>query len=250
MPNPLAIVLHASAAETASGVTSPVIDLADRTFAQITLDVTALSSAATLAVVIETSVLGTDWRTARAFEIATALGTKQVNVASGDRFMRARWTITGSTPSITFVINGTAHQLYCLPSDIALYGIPSAALNGVPVEVLAEKCLAASDEAAGYLDGAYTLPLVSWGTDLREKVACMATLKLMRFRGYAPDSGKDDTIKDASDEALVWLNRIANGKLRPTTIVDTTPLIRETEVYVESEWPRGWGGGWSGGCGC
>jgi phage gp36-like protein len=240
MPNPVAVALHLSLPETASGM-SAAIDLADRTYSQLTLDCTALTGTApTLDVTIETSVTGTQWRFIKKFDGLTALGTKQLSIPQGDRFIRAKWIIGGTTPSATFTILGTAYQLYVLPSEIPSLGLPRAALEGVTQETLAEKCLGASDEAAGYLDGAYTLPLITWDSSLRKHVAAMAVFDLMRVRGYDPDSGKDMIIKMGRDDALTWLNRIANGKLRPTTIVDTTPLIRETEVAIEGGWSRGW----------
>lgn len=241
MPNQLAITLHASGAETANG-TGSSFDLGDRTLLQLTLDVTSLSGTSpTIAVVLEHSRTGSDWATVGLFPTCIAAGAHRLNVPDVLRFVRAKWTITGTaSPSLTFAVTGLAHQLYCLPADIGRYGLPASVYANVPTAVLADFCLAASTEVAGYLASAYTLPMVAWDDDLRDKTTQVAVLKLMRFRGYAPDSGKDDTIQMARDEAVKWLNRIADGKLRPPGMLDSTPTVTEVEVYVDSAASRGW----------
>jgi phage gp36-like protein len=239
MPNPLAITLHASGAESVSG-TGTSVDLGDRTLAQLTLEVTALGSGSSVVVSVETSLTGLDWAPIGRFEPVAAVAAKQLTLPNTIRFIRARWVLSGTSPSATFVVSGTAHQLYCLPSDVTRYGIPELALNGFPPASITDACLAASDEAAGYLASAYTLPMVKWDTDLRKHVACMAVYDILGARGYEPDSGKDTLIDDRRKQAIVWLNRIADGKLRPPGMVDSTPQITEPEVYVDSAASRGW----------
>jgi phage gp36-like protein len=241
MPNPLILELHASAPETASG-TGLAIDLADRSLIQLTLEVTAFAGTSpTLSVVIENSLTGLDWSVVAQFAPLAAIATKTLVVPESMRFMRARWAIGGSvSPSVTFLLTGTANQLYALPSDIVRYGLPASALEGIPAAVLADFCLAASEEASGYLASAYTLPLANWGTDLRKHVARMVAYDVMSWRGYDPDSGKDDLLSKNRDMAIEWLNRVANGKLRPIGVEDATPLIAEEEIYIDSAPSRGW----------
>lgn len=240
MPNPLAITLHASSAAAATGI-GTAVDLTDRSLAQLTVDVTAMTGTTpSIAFTFEHSIAQTNWLLLGVVDAATAIATTKVTLTGAYRYVRAKWTITGTTPSVTFGITGTAHQLYCEPSDITTHGIPKAAVVNVSMEQLAEKCLSASDEAAGYLASAYELPLTSWDSATRKHVARMATYELMSSRGYKADSGKDDQIRQGYDDALKWFNRIASGGLRPVGIVDTVPEINEAEVWVYSSSSRGW----------
>lgn len=241
MPNPLSITLHASGVETATGIGTVVVDLTDRSLVQLAVNVTALTGTApSIAFTFEHSIAQNDWILLGVLDAATVASTKQVTLTGAYRYLRARWTITGTTPSVTFGITGTAHQLYCEPSDITTHGIPKAAVANVTMEQLAEKCLSASDEAAGYLASAYELPLTRWDSATRKHVARMATYELMSSRGYKADSGKDDQIRQGYDDALKWFNRIASGGLRPVGIVDTVPEVNEAEVWVASGPRRGW----------
>lgn len=236
MPNPIAITLRASAAATAGG-TGTSVDLGDRTYVQLTLDVTAFTTGP-LVVYVDTSLLGGEWVAAGQFEAVGGVVNRTLTVPAAGRWLRVRWTL--SAGSVTFAVTGTAHQLYALPADVTRYGVPAAALDGVPLTAVADACLSASDEAAGYLSSAYTLPLTAWDIGTRKHVSAMAAYDLMRFRGYDPDSGKDELLQRGRDQAVQWLNRIADGKLRPVGIVDSTPTVAEPEVYVESAASRGW----------
>jgi phage gp36-like protein len=237
MPNPLAITLHASAAETASG-TGAAVDLGDRTYSALTLDASLVATGTTFSVTVETSPTGSQWAFAARFSTLSAVGTKTFTVPDSFRFLRVTWTIVGGPA--TFSVTGISHQLLATPGDVARYGLPGAALEDTPVEAIANACLGASEEAAGYLSSAYQLPLTTWDVATRKHVACMAAYDLMRFRGYDPNAGPDELLQRGRDQAVQWLMRIADGKLRPVGIVDSTPVVTETEVYVESAASRGW----------
>lgn len=240
MPNTLDITLHASAAETLTGATSASVDIGDRTFIELTLDVTALAAATVVTVIVETSRTGTEWVFAGRFDALSKPSTRALVVSDAMRFIRCKWNLTGTSPSATFALSGVAHQLYAVPADLARYGLPAAALELVPPEQQARACLAASGEAEGYLASAYKLPLTSWDMGTRSHVARMAAYEAMRWRGFDPDSGKDTSLEVGRSEAITWLNRIANGKLRPPGIVDAAPLETENEVYVVSAAGRSW----------
>lgn len=242
MPNPLAITLHASAAETASATGPTIVDLGDRTFVELTVDATVFAGGTTpsIAFTVETSIAQSDWKLLGTLAAISAPATQQMKLVSASRYLRIKWVITGTPTGITFAATGTAHQLYCEPSDIWTHGIPKPAVSQLPLELLAEKCLSASDEASGYLASAYQLPMVSLDKAAVKHTACMATYELMRPRGYKADSGKDDQIRQGYDDALKWFNRIASGGLRPPGMVDSSPAVTESEVYVESAASRGW----------
>lgn len=240
MPNQLAITLHASAAETASG-TGTAVDIGDRTLLQLTCDWTVLSgTGVNLQVFVEGSLTQSNWTGLRTFGLSSTIGAVQLLVPEAMRYVRCRWVLSGTSPSATFAVIGIAHQLYCLPSDLTKFGIPEQAICDMDDDQRASACLSASDEAAGYLGSAYALPLTQWDTDLRKHVAAMAAADLMAFRGYDPESGPDKLIGMRRDQAIEWLNRIASGRLKPPALLDSTPLVSEQEVYVVGSPSRGW----------
>ena len=240
MPNPLEITLHSRVEETAND-NGAAIDVGDRAFIELLLDASALAVDTSLVAVVEGSTTGTDgWMHLQRFDALRKPGLRATVICPAPRYVRARWTFTGSDPAATFLMRGTAHQLYATPEDLVAYGLPASALQGVPYEQQARACLASSAEAEGYLGSAYTLPLTGWDIGTRMHVAALAAFQIMRSRGFDADSGKDATLEIGRSEAITWLNRIANGKLRPPAILDGTPTGRETEVYVASSTGRSW----------
>lgn len=101
------LVLAESAARTVTGSGSAV-EVGDRGVARLLMDVTAASGTSpTLNVTVETSHDGTTWRSAGTFTQATAVGQQRA-AFNIDRFVRASWTIGGTSPSFTLSITGDA----------------------------------------------------------------------------------------------------------------------------------------------
>jgi hypothetical protein len=99
------LTLAASAARTATG-NGTTTDSEGASVANLTLDVTVRSGTTpTLDVTIQTSADGTAWRTAGTFTQATAV-TSERKSFNLDRYVRAAWTIGGTTPSFTFSVIG------------------------------------------------------------------------------------------------------------------------------------------------
>lgn len=103
------VTLAASAARTATGNGSAVA-LGDLGTVRLLLDVTAASGTTpTLDVTVETSYDGsTGWTSLGTFAQKTAAGTQRKSFSGCDRYVRATWTIGGTTPSFTFSIAGEA----------------------------------------------------------------------------------------------------------------------------------------------
>lgn len=59
-----------------------------------------------MTVVIETSPDNATWSTLVTYTAATAPGTERKVMAALDRYVRARWTVTGTTPSFTWGLTG------------------------------------------------------------------------------------------------------------------------------------------------
>lgn len=242
MANPLAIIPHASGAETVSGQSAAVDVGALRTAVRLLLDVTDLTGTLpTLIITIETSPTGTaGWRAIGQFDTVASSTNARRTFAQCERFVRAAWTITGSAgPTITFAVTGEAHVLYATPDDITRTALPPEALTSVPAYVQADASLAATDEADGYIAGGYVLPLTAWSEDLRTHVAAMAAYAILKRRGFDP-SGRDQLIVDGRKNAIDWLKMIATGKLKPPGMADSTPEIFEAGGYVYSRIARGW----------
>jgi hypothetical protein len=105
----LDVTLAASAARTADGNGSSV-ELGDRGTMRLLLNCTAKSGTApSLLVVIETSFDGTTWREIAAFTaLNDATGSQRISAPGCDRFVRARWDLSGTNPSFTFSLTGEA----------------------------------------------------------------------------------------------------------------------------------------------
>lgn len=183
---------------------------------------------------VDTSPDGDTWRTVHTSQ--AQFGSDEVTVYPLSRFVRL--SITG-TSSMTISATIRAETLYCEPIDIDLFGIRKEATGEVMLEEKVMVCLAATDEAEGYIGGAYSLPITSWGRDLRMHTAKLAARYLLDVRGWDP-GGIDNPIDIAHGRAIEWLNRVANGRLKPPDIQDSTPETFEGGSFVVSSAPRGW----------
>lgn len=101
------VVLHPSAARTATANGTVVEETGRRRTLALVLAITAASGTSpTLDVVVQTSRDGSTWYTAGAFTQATTTGTQRKTFAL-DRYVRLQWTIGGSdTPTFTFSASG------------------------------------------------------------------------------------------------------------------------------------------------
>jgi phage gp36-like protein len=235
MSNPLAVTLHGLAAETTSGA-SAALDLGTvRNALRLVLDVEAITAAASLTVAIQTSPTGTGgWVAVAAFDAVTATTSVEQSFGSLQRFVRAAWTITGATPSISFGLAGVAHVTYAKVRDLTTLGIATKALQTVSVHDKVESLLAASAIADRYLCRQFTLPLASWGDDLRRMVAQIAVYDLMAVRGFQPQ-GVDELIVKRYDDAIAALREMAAGKACMPDVVDTTPETSSEGEYDVAE---------------
>lgn len=220
MSNPLDLILHATAAETAGGVTA-VTDIGPRNALRLVLEASAVSTSAKLTVTVETSPNGsTGWKTIGPLPALTVETFAEETFGSVLRFVRFRWTLEGPTPSVTFGLTGSAHVTYAVVRDIERIGIAKSALAAVPVSDKVEALIAASDTADRYLCREFTLPLLSWGSDLRRMATHIAVYDLMCVRGFQPE-GADALIVKRHDDAIIALREVGDGKACMPGIVDT-----------------------------
>lgn len=193
------------------------------------------SVSGTVTLILETSADDTAWRTVDSR--SAKVGSTVFAVLGLSRYIRFRATVTGG--SVQMQASAEAHVLYCDPADLVKYGLPSVAMEVLSTTEQMEACLAATDEADGYINSSYKLPLTGWGRDLRAKVAKLAVIYILDQRGWDIE-GPDERVNEAHEKALKWLSRIADGKLKPPGIVDSTPTTFEGGSVVLSGTKRGW----------
>lgn len=238
MANPLAVTLHASAAETTSSASTAIDIGALRSCLKLRLELDAITGTdarATIYVETGASAAG-PWRSLGAFPALSVAATKDQVFADCLRFNRVRWLLEGTTPSVNFKVDGSAHVLYAKVADVGIHAIPADAIKSVSVAEQAACCLAATDEADGYIGGGKTLPLTAWGDDLTAQVANIAAFKIMKRRGFQPQ-GSDELIVKGRDDAISWLRGVGRGDIEPPGMVDSTPDLYDAGIAVFSDQP-------------
>lgn len=234
--------LLAIAAQTTTGAGAAVdLGARDRLLRQ-TLAVSAASGTSpTLDVRLEASADGlTGWRTFATFTRATVAAVEKITAISPERYVRVAWTIGGTdAPSFTFGVTGMRGVSYANLDDFDQHGVPSAALRSRTTTQKCEALAAASTKAEGKLQLRFDLPLVSWGRDLTEAVCKLAAYEEMSVRGFNPD-GSDSHIRDRHNDAWKWLSEVADSRVDPVDIVDSTPDVADDGVVVVTTEARGW----------
>jgi phage gp36-like protein len=247
MPNQLAIIPHASSTATASGV-GAVLDIGDRSYVEIQLDVTAVTSGTSVAVTVETSSTQSNWVLATRIPPVLVTGYTPAIVPDARRYIRVTWTITGTSPSVTFSITGKAHQLYTKPIDVQQYGISANALSNKSLESIARSCFNASSEAEGYLVSGTTTPILTIDQATKQHITAMAVYDLLRFTyGFGDESSGGTRIESDRNEAIAWLKSLSAGRVKPPDLTYTNPTDDSdpsfTSAYsalVVSGRKRGW----------
>lgn len=129
---------------------------------------------------------------------------------------------------------------YAAASDLALSGMPAAALSGITTEAQGAALSQASRTIDSYLRAAgYTLPLSEWEDDLKRACIIIAVYDLLTFRGYTPQ-GEDDNFRLRYLDIIKWLEGVASKEIVPVGVVDSTPDESPDASAVESDDPRGW----------
>ncbi len=100
----------ASAARTVSGAEVVPFDFSGLDKLRIQLHVTAFGgSSPTLDVVVEDTLDGTNWNNVATFARLIGTGREVLNVTGlFSNRLRVRWTISGTTPTFTFSMDGYA----------------------------------------------------------------------------------------------------------------------------------------------
>jgi phage gp36-like protein len=130
---------------------------------------------------------------------------------------------------------------YATRTDLTSLGLPSAALTNVSTTAQDAALLSASARADSYLKARFTLPLTAWGQDLTEAVCHIAAWTILSARGFNPDQGADTAIRTRYEDAIRWLERIADDRATPTVTDSSTSVGGGgTAPRVYSSTARGW----------
>lgn len=104
---------------------------------------------------------------------------------------------------------------YITRAEFKALGIPDGAWSGLDVSTVDQIILSCSSVANGYIKKRALLPLVTWGEDLKMKVADLVQFQLLSLRGFRPDSGADQVSVKRSDDAILWFKDVARGLVEP-----------------------------------
>jgi phage gp36-like protein len=247
MSQPLAIELAGSAERAASGsgaaVDLGVVSTAEgapaRSAARLEISVSAYANVERVRLVVQhAGAEAGPWVELDALDVEQT-GDYELSVGGTRRWLRLSWEFfgPGGSPAVTFSVAGAAHQIYFGPKDLGRCGLPRSVIDDrITKSAQADACIRVSDEADGYLGARYTLPMLAWDDGLRGHGAAMAVRYGFDACGWQPE-GPDAVIEAAFDRGLAWLKRLADGKLEPPGMVDSTPEVFEGGSVVVSR-PR------------
>jgi hypothetical protein len=240
MSDSLAVSLHSSGAETASGSGTAVDlygddDVTLRAFCKLALVVSAFDATA-LAVSIQTSSDSNTWSQVGSFATATATGRKEIVIGDCQRYVRAVWTLTGT--SATFAVTGTGEATYCRLADLGHANIlPSALLTATKIKYLLE----ATEEVRGRLMARATGPITAVGATVRRATAKMAVVSLMVEEiGLNPQSEAHVALFTERDRAVSYIKDVSAGRAA-ADFTDSTPSTYEGTGSVSTGTSAGWG---------
>ncbi len=126
-------------------------------------------------------------------------------------------------------------------TDLERMGLPSGWLSTIQVATQELALSSASDLALSYLARRYTLPLVSWGNDVRRVVCHIASWDLACRKGFDPESAHDVAIRLRYTDAIAWLKGVADGSVIASEIEDSSISSADpVGPVMTSDDARGW----------
>lgn len=246
MADPLAITLHASAEETASG-SAAAVDLWDeaegdgvqtRRLVDARLTISAISGQLTVS--LETSDDQVVWSQVGAFPAKSATGNTTLATGDFGRYIRCSWTLSAGG-SATFAVTGTALETFCTLAELRSLGAARSTIQSIDLVDRIEHLVASTEVAKGYLKSRHTPPIISVGLDVAQAVAKMATLSLLTdVKGVNPHPEATALVLDEARAKERWLRDVSHG-LAAADVVDSTPEVHEGTGSVSTGTSRGWG---------
>lgn len=118
---------------------------------------------------------------------------------------------------------------YAELEDMVL-GLQATALTDVDEDTQVAHIVAASALADSYISSrGYTVPLTTWGQDLRGAVVRIAAWTLINARGVNPNHAGHIALMKAHDDSIAWLRDVAKG-VANIDVATTTPARANTGV--------------------
>lgn len=113
---------------------------------------------------------------------------------------------------------------YAILADVFNSGIAKAAIPDTAVSPAQQQAIldSANSKIDSYIGAKFTLPLVNWGADLNAAAVSIAAFGMIAFRGFDPEDPGDVVFQERRDNALKWLESIADGKVTPV-VIDSKP---------------------------
>lgn len=102
---------------------------------------------------------------------------------------------------------------YATTGDLPVYGVMGNALTGIPDADLAKAIEASSAEIDSYLRHRFTLPLTTWGADLRRAACILAAFDVLSVRGLDPQNHKQ--LERRREAVEKWLDKVKAGDATP-----------------------------------
>lgn len=114
---------------------------------------------------------------------------------------------------------------YATIPDLYSLGAPETALSELTDDVKESALGAACDVVDSYFANRFTLPLVTWGGDVKRAVCIIAAYDLLSGRGWNPTNtgGDSDQLSTRYDKVLEWLRDVARGLVTPV-VTDSAPV--------------------------
>jgi phage gp36-like protein len=107
---------------------------------------------------------------------------------------------------------------YASQADLLQVGFPQAAVGVLSVAQIAAALQSASDYADGFFRarwGAASVPLLTWDSSVTDAVVKIAAFRLLKVRGFNPQSPQDAQFKADHDDAIDWLNKVQRQQAHP-----------------------------------
>jgi phage gp36-like protein len=132
---------------------------------------------------------------------------------------------------------------YCDTEDLGRFGANAEAFALLSVDLTGPPCDAASEIVDGFLKGRFTLPLTSWGQEIRRAAAIIAAWDILRVRGLKPgENPEDNALYLEYKQVLKWLGQVSAGDVTPS-VTDSSPGavpgLSTVSTIVESNEQRG-----------
>jgi phage gp36-like protein len=127
-----------------------------------------------------------------------------------------------------------AAQVLATAEDFEIFGISGGRLKDFTPTAKLRLLSAASAQALSILRKRYTMPLASWGDDLRCYVCQIAAYRASQANGYKIEEGASDTVRQNYLDAIALLRAVANRRAELDDLIDSS-IDDEGGVFVSSD---------------